>query len=409
MGKDSKRISRLELYKQVWETPITRLAKEYGLSDVGFAKICKKHDIPRPPRGYWARKAAGQRLQKVPLPNRSSEKIIEISPNPTSQLTSRADSKFLQQVEYGQNFPPIVVAKSLRNPHPFVSQSAEILELCQPNDVGILEPTDKRCLDIRVSRESLRRALRILDALIKGLQERGFEVDQGDDSVKVQIHGECLGFGISEEVITCKTQPEDTNLEGYYQFGHSRFDRVRVPSGKLCLTIHDRSYFWSDNFRKNWRDTKRRQLEDSLDAFVIGLIKRAAQKREYRLQEEEKDRQRRETARQKEEQQRHRAELECKIQQEKARVAKLVTDAENFHKSKQIRDYVAAVGNERLKGNPVYVSDEDHDAWVKWACDQADRLDPLADSAASILDEVTEADVEQTNDSKGFESYFKRW
>jgi hypothetical protein len=43
----------------VWKTPITRLAKEYGLSDVGLAKICKKHDIPRPPRGYWAKKEGG--------------------------------------------------------------------------------------------------------------------------------------------------------------------------------------------------------------------------------------------------------------------------------------------------------------------------------------------------------------
>ena len=42
-------INRKELYKKIWETPFTRLSKEYGLSDVGFAKICKKHNIPRPP------------------------------------------------------------------------------------------------------------------------------------------------------------------------------------------------------------------------------------------------------------------------------------------------------------------------------------------------------------------------
>ena len=67
MGKKVKIISRLELYKRVWETPVTRLAKEYGLSDVGFAKICKKYNIPRPPRGYWAQKAAGQRMTNVKL------------------------------------------------------------------------------------------------------------------------------------------------------------------------------------------------------------------------------------------------------------------------------------------------------------------------------------------------------
>jgi hypothetical protein len=408
MGNQTKKISRLDLYNQVWEIPVTQLSKEYGLSDVGFAKICKKHDIPRPPRGYWARKAAGQHMKKVPLPKRSSDGIIEISPNPLNQSNSKADSKSLQYIEHQQNFPPIVVAKSLRNPHPFVSQSAQILELCEPNHVGILETTDKRCLDIRVSRKSLRRALRILDALIKGLLARGFEVEQNDD-FDVHIHGECLGFGISEEVITIKTEPKDTDLDGYYQFGHSRFDQVREPSGKLCLTMHDRGYFWSNNLRRNWRDTKSKSLEDCLDAFVLGLVKRAARKREHRLQKEEEDRQRQEITRQREEQARLRAELERKIQEEKARVDKLINDSENYHKSRQIRDFVAAVENELLEGNTVYLSNDEHTEWVKWARDQADRLDPLSVNPPSILDEADEADVDQSPESKGFESYFKKW
>jgi hypothetical protein len=409
MGKDTKNISRLELFKRVWETPVTQLAKECGLSDVGFAKICKKYNIPRPPRGYWAKKAAGQSLPKEPLPRRPSEEIIEISPNLSNQLNPTENSKLLQHIGREQNFPPIVVAKSLRNPHPFVDKSTEILELCRPNDVGILEPTDKKCLDIRVSKNNLRRALRIMDTLIKGLLQRGFEVYQGDDSYEVKIDGECLGFGISEEVITTKTQPKDTNLEGYYQFGHSRFDRVRAPSGKLCLTIHDRSYFWSDSFRKNWRDTKRKQLEDSLDAFVIGLIKRAAQKKEYRRQKAEEERQRQEMARLREQERQCQAELNRKIQEEKARVSKLVTDAENYNKSKQIREFITAVENEHQKGNFVYVTDDDYENWVKWAQDQANRLDPLVDSPPSIFDQAAELDNEQLAENKGFESHYKKW
>jgi len=81
-------INRKELYKKVWETPITRLSKEYGLSDVGFAKICKKHNIPRPPRGYWARKAAGYRVKQLPLPS-GEDVTIEINPNPYSQNANK--------------------------------------------------------------------------------------------------------------------------------------------------------------------------------------------------------------------------------------------------------------------------------------------------------------------------------
>jgi len=82
-------IDRKELYKKVWETPITRLSKEYGLSDVGFAKICKKYNIPRPPRGYWARKTAGYRVKRLPLP--PGENVnIQITPNPYSRYSSKS-------------------------------------------------------------------------------------------------------------------------------------------------------------------------------------------------------------------------------------------------------------------------------------------------------------------------------
>lgn len=408
MGKHAKKISRLELYKRVWETPVTRLAKAYGLSDVGFAKICKKYNIPRPPRGYWAKKAAGQRMSKEPLPSRSLDEMIEISPNLSNQFNPTDNPKLLKHLEREQNFPSIVVAKALRNPHPFVARSAELLELCEPTDVGILESANKNCLDIRVSKNSLRRALRIMDALIKGLFERGFDVYQEKDSFEVMIDGERLGFGISEEVVSKKTQPKETDLDGYYQFGHSRFDYVRVPSGKLCLTIHDRSYFYSDNFRKNWRDTKHKQLEDSLDAFLIGLIKRAAKKKEYRQKKEEEEQKRKEIARLREEERQRQAELNRKIQEERVRVSNLITDAENHEKSLQIRNFVATVEKAHRNGNAVYVNADECESWVTWARDQADRLDPLSDSPPSILDQAVETDDEKPSQNED-NPYFKRW
>ena len=44
-------ITRTELYERVWAEPIRKLSKEYGLSDVGLAKVCRRYDIPIPPRG----------------------------------------------------------------------------------------------------------------------------------------------------------------------------------------------------------------------------------------------------------------------------------------------------------------------------------------------------------------------
>ncbi len=66
----ASRYNREEIYKAIWEKPIQHVAKRYNISDVGLAKICKRLNIPRPGRGYWAIKAAGKPLPKMPsLPN----------------------------------------------------------------------------------------------------------------------------------------------------------------------------------------------------------------------------------------------------------------------------------------------------------------------------------------------------
>lgn len=72
-----QRVSRQDLYSQVWSTPMRTLAPKYGLSDVGLAKICKRHRIPRPGLGYWAKKDAGKPVKQPPLrPFPGMEEII---------------------------------------------------------------------------------------------------------------------------------------------------------------------------------------------------------------------------------------------------------------------------------------------------------------------------------------------
>ena len=44
---------------------MSTLAIEFGISDRGLAKVCGRHRIPVPPRGYWAKVTAGER-PKVP-------------------------------------------------------------------------------------------------------------------------------------------------------------------------------------------------------------------------------------------------------------------------------------------------------------------------------------------------------
>jgi len=63
----ASRYNRGEIYEAIWTEPIQHVAKRYKISDVGLAKVCKRLNIPRPGRGYWAIKAAGK-----PLPRRPS-------------------------------------------------------------------------------------------------------------------------------------------------------------------------------------------------------------------------------------------------------------------------------------------------------------------------------------------------
>lgn len=63
-----KRVTRLELHRQVWEKPLTELSKEYDVTGTGLAKICDRHGIPRPSQGHWIKLEAGKHVKVTPLP-----------------------------------------------------------------------------------------------------------------------------------------------------------------------------------------------------------------------------------------------------------------------------------------------------------------------------------------------------
>jgi hypothetical protein len=60
----NSRYDRQRLYDEVWAEPTRQVAQRYNVSDVAIGKACWLLDIPKPPRGYWAKKAAGH---KVPI------------------------------------------------------------------------------------------------------------------------------------------------------------------------------------------------------------------------------------------------------------------------------------------------------------------------------------------------------
>lgn len=67
MLKD-RALSREELFVLIWERPATEVAKELGISDVALGKLCRRLQVPKPPRGYWARVASGRTPRRPALP-----------------------------------------------------------------------------------------------------------------------------------------------------------------------------------------------------------------------------------------------------------------------------------------------------------------------------------------------------
>ena len=93
-----RQLTRQELYDLVWAKPMTKVAAEFGISDVGLHKICKKHRIPKPGLGYWAKVAAGRYTRQVRLFDCTDEalNIIRISPGPIRRLPENGLTRLFQ-------------------------------------------------------------------------------------------------------------------------------------------------------------------------------------------------------------------------------------------------------------------------------------------------------------------------
>lgn len=65
--EDKRKVTRPtkeDLHKLLWEIPTQKIAAQFGVSDKAIEKWAKHYKIDKPPRGYWAKKAAEN--NKVP-------------------------------------------------------------------------------------------------------------------------------------------------------------------------------------------------------------------------------------------------------------------------------------------------------------------------------------------------------
>jgi len=170
-------LTRKQLYDQVWSEPMATLAGRYGISDVGLAKVCKKFNIPRPGRGYWAKTQNGQKVPKTPLPKFKGTDEIILNNDPVPKDPATLPESVKAQIEFEKaEENRIVLSPDLRRAHPLIQKTKELLSTIKPDEYGRVKTQAPDCLDIQVTQSSLRRAFLFMDTLIKACEKRGFEV-----------------------------------------------------------------------------------------------------------------------------------------------------------------------------------------------------------------------------------------
>lgn len=364
MSGKERVVTREEPYRLVWSKPITELAKEFGMSDVGLAKVCRKLNVPKPYRGYWQLVEAGRKVTIPPLPPSRKGDPTEAILDPEHYRVNfkPEDSNTLDRMD-AESRPEnrIKVAETLDNPHRLVRNTQILLRKGKPDESGRLHywhvADNRPRLSIRVSKDAMPRALLIMDALIRALEARGCTV-AADDGTVCNIGETKVPFYLWERVRRTDRVLTEKEKEKPWWYKNYEF----IPTGDLVFTLDE---YCVD--RKNWADGKKKKLEDKLNNIVAGLFAAAEQLRLREIERKEEEARRAEAARK-------RAELEHQLRIQEERGKQLDLMITSWTRSNRFRQFLRECEDALvLKDKTRNVSDE---YWLRWARAYADHIDP---------------------------------
>jgi len=356
-------LSRLELYDKVWSLPIHTLSKEFGLSDVGLAKVCRRYAIPVPPRGYWAKVRAGKRVSKLPLPVAAPvglQELIEF-PGPHGRPTEPAPAPEPQHPLIAAESDPadaIVVRDNLRITHPLLRGTREAWKLLNNRAFQWHVPLPTH-LHLPLSRPLRPRALRVLQAVFTAFDQRGFKVAANErKGVKVTVLDE-------DCVLTMRERQRQVRGERKRRGDQSLFADKRpfdlVDTGELELTV-EKPY----GRKTTIGDGKNQRIEDQLNVIIVGLMEAALEAKDIRAT--------RERERLAEiERERERAKLKQRERARRDRIRRFEQAADAVLRHKQLLSFRDEL---RHAVGPVDVETE-LGQWLAWIDEHLNRLDVL--------------------------------
>lgn len=372
---------RETLYKEVWAAPVTEVAKKYKVSDVAIHKVCKSLEVPTPQPGYWAKLRAGKPVVKTPLP-KSTKDTTKIGMQTGYVPPSETNQTILEFL--GEEDRTVVMAVAAQILLPEENKRMHSKIIAHRKIVTEWKKQEKRNANDRwhsrnappppflaedISDESIPRACRIIDALIKAMEPLGCKLT---DNLEFVINGETVGISFSEsqdKIDHIPTKEENRRLLEYEEERrkHSYASKPQIRkydyqyNGRLCLTI---------NHQKSFRDCRTYQLEDRLGDMMLELYAAAEARRQDRLAQEEAERKRKEEERRKEERRKlYNTEVDHTLA--------LANIAEDYDIACKIRRYISAYE----AAHP----DEDISEWLEWANAKADWYDPTISREDELL------------------------
>lgn len=295
----TRRFTRQEFYDLVWSKPITHIAKDFGLSDVAIHKICKKHGIPNPPLGYWAKKANGKPVTQTPLP--PSEKGLHDAIVITEGNSLSEPESFRAAREQARINASSTIEDQPAVPHPVVERTIAALEKGKPDEKGLVRSTKAGCANVAVSPASITRLKFALDRLFAAVAVQGFQVVKSEEGAVFSGHDVQIAFAIHETVKRVKHEltpaelaeeerhkkklrPNDWFSADYFRRRFPDWDYI--PTGQLAVELED-IYFSGAAPRRNFRDGKTQKVEAMSEDIAVGLAVFAAAKKEKARRDKE--------------------------------------------------------------------------------------------------------------------------
>lgn len=380
-------LTRQELFDLVWSEPVSRVAERYEVSGVWLKKVCRVHDVPVPPRGYWARVAAGQAPEKprLPKPASADERVMLRSPftNPwnlqalrESKAVERGEAVRARKAFEADPANKIVVKADDSARHVWAREVEKGLRRGSRHLAGgealAHASVGGNALSVSVSPPLFERAVSIVDALAKASVDRGYLPARrpSGGSLRFAAEGVPLRVDLKEKLLRYELpkpkKPPRTFRERFEAEYGPRYGFK--PSGVLQLRV----FIDGDRLpvTKTFSDTDASRLEDRLNDVMVAYVQVALrhQAREERLRRE---REAREAEWRRAEEERRRQEAEA------ARFRQLEELALRWERAERLRRFIADV---RARGRTPAIEGTPTDLgeWERWASGWADRLDPLA-------------------------------